>query len=332
MTQMTSPVRMWEINQGAFAWFAMMAAMELDVFTPLDDGPRPASELAAILGVNAEKLSQLLYALVIAELLTIEDGRFANTDEAARFLVRGKPTYVGGVRSLWTQFVDAGVKTAESVRTGVAQLKHDYAAMNEEELLATLAALHPGGLAAGKALADRYDFDLCHAVLDAGGGTGGASIALAQACPGLRATIAELPGVVPITERFVREAGLSDRIAAVPVDLLREPVPGQFDAAIVRNVIQVLSANESRAILSNVWASLRPGGTVYVTGIVLDDSRLTPTVHALTNVIAISFYDHGQAYTDAEHRAWLAEAGFVDIRREEPIGVPDLFVARKADG
>ena len=198
MTQMVSPIRMWEINQGAFAWFAMMAAMELDVFTPLDDGPLSAPELAALLDVNAEKLSQLLYALVVAELLTVEDGRFANTEEAAWFLVRGKPTYAGGVRTLWTQIVEAGIRTAESVRTGVAQLKHDYAAMSEDELLATLGGLHPGGLSAGHALAARYDFASCQAVIDAGGGTGGASIALAQACPALRATIAELPGVVPI--------------------------------------------------------------------------------------------------------------------------------------
>jgi hypothetical protein len=38
----------------------------------------------------------LLYALVTANLLTVEGNRFANTPEAQQFLVKGQPTYLGG--------------------------------------------------------------------------------------------------------------------------------------------------------------------------------------------------------------------------------------------
>ncbi len=53
----------------------MLAGMQLDVFTPLKDGPLTAEQLAAALNVKAEKLSPLLYALVAAELLTVEGTR-----------------------------------------------------------------------------------------------------------------------------------------------------------------------------------------------------------------------------------------------------------------
>jgi hypothetical protein len=134
-----------------------------------------AEELAAALGLNADKLSLLLHALVVGGFLTVEDGRFANTSEAAQFLVRGKPAYMGSVHLLWEEFAQAGLKTAESVRTGVPQARHDYDAMTEEELYVTLAGLHAGGLSKGRALAARREFADFHVVLDAAGGSGGAS-------------------------------------------------------------------------------------------------------------------------------------------------------------
>ena len=51
----------------------MLAGMQLEVFTPLKDGPLTATQLADAIGVNAEKLSRLLYALVTAGF--IDSGR-----------------------------------------------------------------------------------------------------------------------------------------------------------------------------------------------------------------------------------------------------------------
>ena len=78
---------------------AMLAGMQLDVFTPLANGPMSAVALAKAIDVRPEKLRPLLYALVHAELLTVESDAFANTAEADAFLVRGRPAYT---RSSWT--------------------------------------------------------------------------------------------------------------------------------------------------------------------------------------------------------------------------------------
>ncbi len=79
---------------------AMLSAMQLELFTPLGEGPMSAEALAASLDLNPVKLPPLLYALVSAELLTVENGSFANTAEADHFLVKGKPAYMGGVHEL----------------------------------------------------------------------------------------------------------------------------------------------------------------------------------------------------------------------------------------
>jgi hypothetical protein len=52
------------LRWGADAAFAMLAGMQLDVFTPLHDGPRTTEQLAEALGVGSARLRLLLYALV----------------------------------------------------------------------------------------------------------------------------------------------------------------------------------------------------------------------------------------------------------------------------
>src|SRR5262249_18489681 len=68
---------------GIYRSAAMLAGMQLDLFTPLKNGPMSAATLANALSLRADKLRPLLYALVDAELLTlVEDDHFANTPEA----------------------------------------------------------------------------------------------------------------------------------------------------------------------------------------------------------------------------------------------------------
>src|SRR5271155_4942927 len=81
-----------------FPAMAMLAGMQLDVFTPLKDGPLTAAEIASAIGVNANKLAPLLYVLVLAELLTFQDGRFGNTQEADSYLVQGRLSYLSGMK------------------------------------------------------------------------------------------------------------------------------------------------------------------------------------------------------------------------------------------
>ena len=106
---MTSPAPRPEtierLSSAVYPSFAMLAGMELDLFTPLKDGSMTLEQLAKALGVRPDKLSPLLYALVAASLLTVDGEMFANTPEANYFLVRGEPSYRGGthgnVRRRW---------------------------------------------------------------------------------------------------------------------------------------------------------------------------------------------------------------------------------------
>ena len=48
---------------------------------------------------------------------------------------------------------------------------------------------------------------------------------------------------------------------------------------------------------------------------ILDDSRVSPAEVVSFNLVFVNIYDQGQAYTESEHRQWLADAGFGTFER-----------------
>lgn len=323
------PTTILKVGFAAYPAFAMVAGMQLDLFTSLGNGPMTAERLAESLGVKPAKLTQLLYALVTANLLTVDDGLFANTPEADQFLVRGKPTYLGGRHAFYTTCYQAAMQTATSIRTGCPQGKLDFAALSPDAMEKYLRGVHPTTKATGRDLASQFDFSSYRHLLDVGGGSGGLAVAIASACPQLRVTVMDLPSVVPITQRFVEEEGMTKRIEAVANDVVQGPLTGSYDVAVVRAFIQILSPSESQRALHNLIQVLEPGGKIHIIGQVLDDSRLSPPETVAFNLVFLNAYDEGQAYTEREYRTWLAEAGFVGIERTLLAGGQSLITAHK---
>src|SRR5262249_43655110 len=120
---------------GIYRSAAMLAGMQLDLFTPLKNGPMSAATLANALSLQSEKLRPLLYALVDAELLTlVEDDHFANTPEAEVYLVRDHDMYLGSAHELYSDLWTAALAAGQSIRAGRPKAKHDFTAMSDEEL------------------------------------------------------------------------------------------------------------------------------------------------------------------------------------------------------
>jgi hypothetical protein len=113
-----TPETIEKLHSAVYPSFAMVAGMQLDVFTPLKDGPLSAEHLAQALQVHSAKLTPLLYALIAAGLLTVDGDRFASTSETDYFLVRGRPAYRGGIYEGILMRWHAALKTTETIRTG----------------------------------------------------------------------------------------------------------------------------------------------------------------------------------------------------------------------
>jgi len=323
------PETIEKLNQAVNPSFAMVAGMQLDVFTPLQDGPLRVEQLAEALAVNLQKLRPLLYALVAAELLTVQDERFANTPEAAHFLVRGSPAYRGDTYEGRLMRWCAILQTAETIRTGVPQAKVDYAAMPPEQLAAHYRGIHAEAVAAARTLMARQDFSSARHLVDVGGGSGGLALTVAGAHLQLQATVVDLATVTPITQRYIDEAGLGERVGVMIADAVQGPLSGACDVAVLFRLLQVLSPEQAHHVLRNVGQIVEPGGIIYIVGQMLDNSRLSPPETVAGNLFFLNAFDEGQAYTEQEHRDWLADAGFAECERVILPNKMSLMHARK---
>lgn len=313
-TKTPTPDKFYQIRNEARITAAMLAGMELDLFTPLDESPMNTAQLASALGVNAEKLGPLLYALVIYGLLNEDGGYFSNTPETSYYFVKGKEGYIGESSKIWKNNLLAALTTAETIRTGIPQAKYDWQNMDREKLETLMEGMAAHDYTAARWLSEEFDFSGCHTLLDAACGSGTLAIAMTEIHSQLSATVVDLPQVTPITEKTVMKANAQDRVKVISIDLTRDPIPGRFDVAILSSIIQVVSAEEARKIILNVGKTVKPCGWLYIFGSgILMDSRLSPPAAVGINMVLINVYDHGRSYTETEHRDWLNEVGFHKI-------------------
>jgi len=112
-------------------------------------------------------------------------------------------------------------------------------------------------------------------------------------------------------------------------DILNTPLEGEFDIATARAFFQVLSADQSNKAAQNIGAGLVSSGTLFILGMVTDESHLSPTPSVGMNLIFLNMFDHGEAYTESEYRDWLTAAGFAHVSREPHLMGYDLISARK---
>jgi SAM-dependent methyltransferase len=299
----------------ADAAFAMLAGMQLDVFTPLKAGPMTTEQIADAIGVGPTRLRLLLYVLVVAGLLTEQDGRFSNTPEANQFLVKGSPSYMGNRHAAIAMRWTACLKTAESIRSGVPQAKLDFSDSPQKELEAFLRNINANTVSAARALLEKYDFSSVKTLVDVGSGGGGVAITITKACPHIMATAIDLPQVAPIARKIVEEEGVAGHVNVVAADVVSGPLAGSYDVAVLRAFLQVLSPKDARLALKHIGAAVKAGGKIYVVGQVLDDSRRSPLEAVGFNLSFINQFDAGESYTEKEYRDWLSEAGFVNIER-----------------
>ena len=209
------------------------------------------------------------------------------------------------------------MQAAESIRAGAPKAHLDFGSISDEEQVAFFSGLHPAAVDGGREFAAVQDLSQYATLLDVAGGSGGFTLGLTEIWSDLEVTIVDLPHITRVTRRFLEEAGKDDRIAVIGADFVEGPCPdtliNAFDLAILRNFLQVLSRDEARSALHHVIQALRPGGRIYVTGHILENTRMAPKETVTFNLVFLNIYENGQAYTRLEYETWLEETGYTDI-------------------
>jgi cyclopropane fatty-acyl-phospholipid synthase-like methyltransferase len=210
---------------------------------------------------------------------------------------------------------EAGIKTVETFRKGEAVDSFDYEGLPFDALLATFRGTMPVAVKAGEELAKRFDFNRYATVADVGGASGGLVASLAKAYPGVRYAVTDLPSVTPVAEALLKEQGMKG-VDVVEWNLLEGPCERKFDAVILRALIQVFSPEDAREAVRNIGASVNKGGSIFVLGHIMDDSRTSPVEEVGWYLINLNWEDEAGYYAEEDYRRMLEEAGFKDIVRE----------------
>ncbi len=330
---MAEPTTIMRHSTSLYSSIAFFVGTQLDVFTILDECPMTADEVAAVLETKPHFAERLLYALVAAEVVDIDGGRFSNTPESSHYLVKGKPGYLGEHVTVnpylkyW--MFEAGIKTVDTFRKGEAVDSFDYEGLPFDALLATFRGTMPVAVKAGEELAKRFDFNRYATVADVGGASGGLVASLAKAYPGVRYAVTDLPSVTPIAEALLKEQGMKG-VDVVEWNLLEGPCEGKFDAVILRAIIQVFSPEDAREAVRNIGSSVNKGGSIFVLGHIMDDSRTSPVEEVGWYLINLNWEDEAGFYAEEDYRRMLEEAGFKDIVRETLSNGDGLIHAVKA--
>jgi len=93
--------------------------------------------------------------------------------------------------------------------------------------------------------------------------------------------------------------------------MFRDPVPEGADVVLLSNVLHDWDVPECRALVARCARALPPDGPrLLIHDVFLNDSLDGPLPIALYSA-ALFRLTEGRAYSAAEYRAWMAEAGLV---------------------
>ncbi len=99
-------VRLQNIAQSYGQSAALMAAVEIGVFTAISNGAGTYEEVAQAVDIHPTNAERLMVMLCAAGLLEKADGRHRNAADVERYLVEGKPGYMGPVDHLHQAAMD----------------------------------------------------------------------------------------------------------------------------------------------------------------------------------------------------------------------------------
>ena len=305
----------------------LLTGFELGVFTALGKGPRTAGQVARTVGADPRAVDRLLGALASLGLTRKRGGRFSNSPLAARHLVAGRPGFVGSLghmASLWHTWSTL----TGAVRAGRSVLKDSMPRRGKEFFVPFIAAMHERSTRQGPSLARLLPLARVRRMLDVGGGSGAYAIAFARANPDLRATVFDLPQVVPLTRGYIRKAGLAGRIEARAGDYDKDPLPRGYDLVLLSHILHSNSPAKNRRLLRECARSLNPGGAVVIQEFVPDEDRAGPQFAAFFALNMLVGTPAGDAYTESEIGSWLRAAGLRRVARRDTAFDSALLIAR----
>jgi hypothetical protein len=308
-------VRLQNMSYGHKQSGTLRAALELDLFTAVSSGASHLSEIAAALGLSDLDTERLVVACTALGLLEQYGSGFENAPDVERFLVKGKPTYIGP----WLLFNGFDFERWKDLGgiLGSAEppkLLGLYEAMTDDMARVYHEATYTVGLGAGMRFARDVDMSRRSSMLDLGGGSGSYCIAAVQRYPHLKAIVLDFEPVCRVAREFIAQWGMQDQISTHAADFTSDPLPRGADVMIMASNLPQYSGETLQSVLRKAYEALSAGGEFHVLGETLNDEKSGPLGPALWGIHEALFGSEGRAHSEQEVVRYLESVGFVGVQ------------------
>lgn len=321
MTQLT-PERIVQIGMGFWPARTLQTAVKLGLFSLLAKGALTGEEICQALGLAPRAVPDFPDALVALGFLERDgDGptaKYSNSEEAALFLDKASPAYVGGFLEMahdrlypfWAD-LGAGLKTGEAQNeakrgmTSIFETAYADQAMLEQ-FLAAMSGVSTGNF---MALADKFDWSPHKTLCDVGGAEGILAMCVARANPHMTCITADLPPVEPIALAKIAQAGLQDRVSTAVIDFFKDDLP-KADVITMGMVLHDWDLPTKKMLIAKAYDALPEGGAFIAVEQLIDDARRENVFGLMMSLNMLIEGGDAFDYTGADFAGWCEEAGF----------------------
>jgi SAM-dependent methyltransferase len=314
---------------------ALRAAIELDLFTAIDEGAHDAAAIAARCQASERGVRILCDYLTIIGFLTKQDFRYFVTPDTAMFLSRRSPANIGSAIGFLhsARLTEPFQHLAEAVRKGGTALDHSGTMAPDHPIWIEFArSMAPLTIMAAQAIGkvtgaeEREPWK----VLDIAAGHGMYGIMIARQNPNAEIYAVDWQKVLEVASDNANRAGVANRYHTIPGSAFEVDFGSEYDLVLLTNFLHHFDAGTNETLLHKVYAALKPGGRAVTLDFVPNDDRVSPPGSAAFSLGMLATTNKGDAYTYRELESMCRNAGFTSSYRHDlPGGYQTLIISHK---
>jgi len=328
MKEIKSPEEIRELANAFRESRVLLSAIELKIFTILFHHMMSSDEVSRGINADSRATDRLMNALCGMGLLKKVKGKFYNSELSSKYLVEGKPEFMGNLYhtnnlwNSWSHLTDSIVKGSS--------FKGDQNKVEKENWVESfIGAMHYRGVNQGKILAMMIDLTNVKKLLDVGGGSAAFSMEIVKKNPSITATVLDLPHVIPLTKRYVDEAGLTEKFDFIKGDYLTKDFESPFDLILLSAIVHINSYEQNKMLIKKCADALNANGMIIINDFIMNDDRTRPYHGALFSLNMLVGTANGDTFTESEMRQWFEAAGISKIERKNTSFGSDLMIGTK---
>lgn len=302
--------------EGFFESSVLFALLKLKMFERLGDTDKSLDELAAELDARPDTLARLLNAGVVYGMLESDDAATYRASEVFHSVLSPEvgENYLGNWILNLDYFRAALADVDQAVLSSGPTIDPEaHLGGDDEHTREFTLAMHNYASLRGKELAKLLDMSDCKTLLDLGCGPGTYAFHLGARNPGLDLFLLDLPEVLEVAKEVEKRYSLDNKVTYLPLDALRDDIPGSYDMVLVSNTLHMLGEESSRELIRRLHPTVNSGGSLVIQAQYMDDDRLGGRWPILLDLVQLCITSKGRNHAVGETSQWMEDAGFQNV-------------------